>query len=105
MASARTPVYFLIGAGVVMVFALVTSKKAKKVLNTSIGLSRQDGGDEMFGTSSVARNLVRTFSSMAEFIVSIVPDGTKAWINKRFEQKNIENEEDTNEEETEQPQN
>ena len=94
MASARTPVYFLIGAGVVMVFALVTSKKAKKVLNTSIGLSRQDGGDEMFGTSSVARNLVRTFSSMAEFIVSIVPDGTKAWINKRFEQKNIENEED-----------
>ncbi|MBO5829310.1 MAG: inorganic phosphate transporter [Paludibacteraceae bacterium] len=94
MASAKTPVYFLIGAGTVMVIALTTSKKAKKVLNTSIGLSRQDGGDEMFGTSSVARNLVRTFSSMAEFVVSVVPDGAKAWINKRFEQKGVENEAD-----------
>ena len=64
------------------------------MLNTSIGLSRQDGGDEMFGTSSVARNLVRTFSSMAEFVVSVVPDGAKAWINKRFEQKGVENEAD-----------
>ena len=94
MASAKTPVYFLIGAGSIMVIALTTSKKAKKVLNTSIGLSRQDGGDEMFGTSSVARNLVRTFSSMAEFVVSVVPDGAKAWINKRFEQKGVENEAD-----------
>lgn len=87
MSSAKTPVYFLIGAGAVMVIALITSKKAKKVLNTSIGLSRQDGGDEMFGTSAVARNLVRTFSSMAEFIISIVPDGVKAWVNKRFDQR------------------
>lgn len=94
MSSAKTPVYFLIGAGAVMVFALVTSKKAKKVLNTSIGLSRQDGGDEMFGTSAVARNLVRTFSSMAEFIISIVPDGVKAWINKRFDQSVAVKEED-----------
>ena len=50
--SARTPVYFLIGAGAIMVTALYTSKKAKKVLQTSIDLtSQQNEENEMFGTS------------------------------------------------------
>jgi phosphate/sulfate permease len=94
LSSAKTPLYLLIGAGAVMVVTLVTSKKAKRVMETSIGLSRQDGGDEMFGTSSVARNLVRAFSSVAEFIVAIVPDNVKAWINKRFDQRDAVKEEE-----------
>ena len=53
--SAKTPVFFLIGAGAVMVFALCTSKKAKKVLQTSINLSSQKNDEnDMFGSSPLA---------------------------------------------------
>ena len=51
---ADTPIWFLIGAGVVMVVALATSKKAQKVAQTEIGLGSQGGGDEMFGSSRIA---------------------------------------------------
>ncbi|HKL92611.1 MAG TPA: inorganic phosphate transporter, partial [Bacteroidales bacterium] len=62
---AQTPWYFLVGAGVIMVFALTTSKKAHNVVKTSINLSRQEEGEETFGTTPVARSLVRTSSSLA----------------------------------------
>ena len=65
MESAHTPAPYLIAAGVVMVLALIFSKKAQNVVKTSVDLSRQDGGDEMFGSSGVARTLVRTSRSMA----------------------------------------
>ena len=58
-APANTPIYFLIGAGVIMVVALATSKKAKNVTKTEIGLGSQQGGDEMFGSSRLSRRLVR----------------------------------------------
>ena len=69
MESAHTPVPYLIAAGVVMVLALIFSKKAQNVVKTSVDLSRQDGGDEMFGSSGVARTLVRTSRSMASSLV------------------------------------
>ena len=50
LGPAKTPWYFLIGAGVIMVYALITSKKAQNVVKTSVDLSRQDEGDEMFGS-------------------------------------------------------
>ena len=43
-----------------MVLSLVFSKKAQNVVKTSVDLSRQDEGDEMFGSSAVARTLVRS---------------------------------------------
>lgn len=80
-----TPVYYLIGAGAVMVFALWTSKKARKVLQTSLNLSSQqnDEGD-MFGTSPIARNLVRITTKMVDGISRVTPQNVKNWINKRF---------------------
>ncbi len=56
---ANTPVYFLIGAGVIMVVSLATSKKAQNVSRTEIGLGSQQDGEEMFGSSRIARRLVR----------------------------------------------
>lgn len=82
---AKTPWYFLIGSGVIMVVALMTSKKAHNVVKTSLDLSRQSDGDENFGTSPVARVLVRTFTNAAMVISSIVPTPVKAWIDKRFD--------------------
>lgn len=83
--QATTSVLFLIGAGAVMVFSLFTSKKARKVLQTSIDLSsQQDDGNEMFGTSSVARNMVRAVSKCVDAVSRKTPQGIKNWINKRF---------------------
>lgn len=80
-----TPVGFLIGAGAVMVYALFTSKKARKVLQTSIDLSsQQDEGNEMFGTSSIARNMVRAVSKLVDAVSRNTPAGVKRWIAKRF---------------------
>lgn len=82
---ATTPTYFLIIAGVIMVWSLATSKKAQNVVKTSVDLSRQDEGDEMFGSSHMARWMVRNSSSLAEGIVHHTPSPLKRWINSRFD--------------------
>ncbi|MDR1161777.1 MAG: inorganic phosphate transporter [Tannerellaceae bacterium] len=87
--SAQTPWYFLIGAGLIMVVALFTSKKAKRVIKTSLDLSRQSEGEENFGTSPVARVLVRTFSGAATSVMGCVPVGAKKWLNSRFNRDGI----------------
>lgn len=86
---ARTPWYFLAGAGVVMVIALATSKKAQNVVKTSLDLSRQSEGEESFGTSPVARVLVRTCSNISATLLSVVPLPVKRWIDSRFNQQEM----------------
>lgn len=81
---ARSPIIFLVAAGAVMVFSLATSKKARNVIRTSVDLSRQSEGDEMFGSSKIARVLVRFSNNTANFFKDVVPDGVKAWCEKRF---------------------
>ena len=84
---AQTSIWFLIGAGAIMVYALCTSKKAHEVLKTSINLSRQDEGDEMFGSSSMARKLVRAGMGFITSINKISPKSLKRWVAKRFNQE------------------
>ncbi len=86
---AQTPWYFLVGAGAVMVFVLVTSKKAHNVVKTSLDLSRQTEGDENFGTSPVARVLVRTASNISTSLLNVIPPGAKQWIDRRFNNDDI----------------
>ena len=81
---AKTPLYFLIAAGVVMIISLVTSKKAHNVIKTSVDLSRQEEGEEMFGSSAVARSVVRTSTNAAQFIANSIPSGVRSWVNGRF---------------------
>lgn len=81
---ADTPVWFLIGAGVVMVVSLATSKKTRKVTETSIGLGSQAGGDEMFGSSRLARRLVRWTLSLLEWVRRVTPLKVRQWFNRRF---------------------
>ena len=88
--SASTPLVFLVAAGVVMVIALATSKKAHNVTKTEINLARQDEGDEMFGSSKVARSIVRWSNSTANFIIAATPDKVKSWIDRRFDKSTIE---------------
>ena len=84
LVPAKTPWYFLIGAGAIMVYALCTSKKAHNVIKTSVDLSRQDEGEETFGSTPIARTLVRISMTLANGVSEIVPEGTKKWINTRF---------------------
>ena len=84
MDSAHTPAVYLIAAGVVMVLALVFSKKAQNVVKTSVDLSRQDEGDEMFGSSGVARTLVRTSRNVMGSMKTMVPKSVALWIDSRF---------------------
>ena len=86
---AHTPVVFLIAAGLVMVISLATSKKAFNVVKTSVDLARQDAGDEMFGSSKMARVLVRFSTNTASALSELVPNGVKRWFAKRFDNENV----------------
>lgn len=82
--SAHTPIYFLIIAGAIMVIALITSKKARNVINTSVNLSRQDAGEEIFSSSKIARSTVRNVMSLSNTISKYIPNKAKRWLDTRF---------------------
>ncbi len=84
LGSAETPWYFLVGAGIVMVYALCTSKKAHNVIKTEVSLARQDEGEENFGSTPIARRLVRFSLNLSNSINKIMPERTKQWIETRF---------------------
>ena len=81
---ANTPLYFLIGAGLIMVVSLATSKKARNVTKTEIGLGSQSAGDEMFGSSAIARRLVRWTLSVISWVRRVTPPRVRRWFNRRF---------------------
>ena len=86
---AKTPWYFLVGSGLVMVIALATSKKAQAVIKTSVDLARQSDGNENFGTSPVARVLVRTCNNASNTILSVVPLRLRDCIDSRLNNNEI----------------
>lgn len=89
MESAKTPPFYLMLAGAIMIIAMVTSKKAQNVIKTSVDLSRQDEGDEMFGSSAAARSVVRSSQNMAAALERFIPTGVQKWINSRFNQADV----------------
>ena len=93
MESAKTTPVFLLIAGFVMIIAMATSKKAQNVIKTSVDLSRQDEGDEMFGSSSAARVIVRNCQNADSWLNHFLPQGLKNWINSRFNKNDVELEE------------
>lgn len=82
--SATTPIYFLVAAGAIMVFSLATSKKARKVVQTEVGLSRKNEGDEMFGSSKAARSIVRWSRSVGVVLQNVIPAPVSRFIDSRF---------------------
>ena len=81
-----TPAMYLVIAGLIMVITLWTSKKARRVLKTSLDLSRQDEGDELFGSSPIARSIVRASVRFSNRLDSITPAPIKTFIDKQFDQ-------------------
>ena len=93
MDSAKTSPLYLLATGVVMIIAMATSKKAQNVIKTSVDLSRQDEGDEMFGSSKVARVVVRRCQMADSWLSRYMPKTVMAWINSRFNKNDVELEE------------
>ena len=89
MSSAKTPAIFLLASGIIMVYALATSKKAKNVIKTSVDLARQEEGDEMFGSSALARTIVRRATTINEFMVKVIPVGMRRLIDSRFNKDEV----------------
>lgn len=87
--SAKTPTLFLIIAGVIMVYALATSRKARNVIKTSVDLSKQESGDEMFGSSRVARSLVRNTVNVFNSVLKVIPAGVRQWVDKRMNSDDV----------------
>lgn len=50
----------------------------------SVDLSRQDDGEEFFGSSAAARSIVRFSSRMANFVAPLIPQKVMQWIDARF---------------------
>lgn len=88
--SADTPLYFLVGAGMIMVVSLATSKKARQVTKTTVGLSSQSQGDEMFGSSRLGRSLVRVSLNACNQAKAHTPERVKRWISKRMDTSKME---------------
>lgn len=88
--SAQTPPVYLFAAGVVMIVAMATSKKAQNVIKTSVDLARQDEGDEMFGSSRAARSIVRVTQESSSWISQYMPKSIARWIDSRFNKEEAE---------------
>lgn len=81
--------FFLIAAGIIMTIAICTSKKAHKVVETTVNLSRQDEGEEVFSSSRLARRTVRAVLNTTNAMSRHVPKCVSSWINTRFSQDDI----------------
>lgn len=82
---AETPFYYLVGAGMIMVVALATSSKARRVTQTTVGLSSQNQGDEMFGSSRLGRALVRATLRAYNGVMEVMPAGMRHWLARRMD--------------------
>ncbi len=79
-----TSSWFLVASGLIMTVAIFRSKKARKVIDTSVNLARQDEGEEVFSSSRIARRTVRSVLNATSVINRFIPSGVKSWVNTRF---------------------
>lgn len=79
-----TPFIFLVISGFVMIITLITSKKAKSVTETEVNLGRQTEGAERFGSSLLARAIVRNTLKFNRRISAYIPERVSQTIENRF---------------------
>ena len=85
MAPVQVNMLWLFGAGVVMVLALVFSRKARTVIETEVKLARSNAmGKERFGSCLPARAAVRYTRKVVGFVASITPAPIARFVAARF---------------------
>ena len=80
-----TELYILVAASLIMIITLWFSKKSRAVLKTSLDLSRQEEGEERFGSSIMARNIVRGTRKTFKVISKYTPDVISRSVEKQFD--------------------
>ncbi len=93
----KTPTLYLIIAGLIMVITLWLSSKSRSVVRTSLNLSSQDAVDERFGSSFMARSLVRASIKMSTSLEKVIPTAITRFIGNRFDQSNFQEIQDSEE--------
>ena len=84
-----TPSLLLFLAGLVMVLTLWFSKKAKRVLKTSLDLSNQDSIKERFDSNFLSRGIVRFSTVISKYHGTILPKKVQDKIEKQFEKPKV----------------
>ena len=84
LGEVETPFIFLALAGLVMIITLITSKKAQAVIQTGINLGRQSEGVEQFGSSAIARAVVRNSVRLNKKVKKRLPNKVNEFIMNRF---------------------
>ena len=75
----------LLAAGIIMIVTLWFSRKARSVTKTSVDLSRQEEGDEKFGSFALSRIIVGMATSFFERVHTIVPAAVRRKSAKRLD--------------------
>lgn len=84
-------IYWLLGAGVIMILALWLSKKSRSVTETEVNLARKGEGVERFSSSPLSRSLVRGSLNFSKSMSKVTPSPVKRFIESRFEPLQLEN--------------
>ena len=84
-----TPSLLLFLAGLVMILTLWFSKKAKRVLKTSLDLSNQDSVKERFESNFLSRGIVRFSTVISKYHGTILPKKVQDKIEKQFEKPKV----------------
>lgn len=92
--GAKTPIFFLMAAGAIMVLTLWFSKKTKTVIRTSVDLGRQNEGVEKFEANPVARSIVKMAIAIGKIFTIVRIPAVGRWIESRFEKSGISNDPD-----------
>jgi len=76
---------FFLVSGIVMVFTVFYSRKARSVTETEVYLGRQQSGHERFEPSQLSRSLVRQFLLIYNHADRLIPAGLHRYISKRYQ--------------------
>ena len=83
---AKTATVYLLASGVIMAITLWCSKKALRVVQTTINLSSSERGErEQFGSSLPGRLIVRFCIKAGETLTSAIPGPVSRYIDTRFQ--------------------
>lgn len=89
--GSKAATIFLLLSGLVMVLTLWFSKKAHRVVQTSINLSSsQQGEHEQFGSSLPGRMIVRSSMTLGSVIRQILPMRLQGALHSRFKPRKLE---------------
>lgn len=82
-----THVTILIMAGIIMILTLWFSKRAKRVIKTTVNLSSQSSEDERFTSTPLSRSIVRMCVGLSEVVQRYTPKPLARAIAGRFKQE------------------